>query len=81
MNADEIRYYVARAYIVPARKQKRRFVVVRAGDVHAKLNLKDRMPAVCGALDAWIFQLLYGVTLIKRTGPKQGANVEFTFQV
>lgn len=79
--ADEIREFVLVAHIKPARRRGDATVVVRAGDVHEALGLKDRMPSVCGALDAAKFQEMAGVRLVNREGPPQGANVFFTFEL
>lgn len=77
--ADQIRQYVRVQLIEPARVAGRRQVKVRAGDVHAALDLENRMPAVCGALDAGRFSDEARVTLVRRSGPKQGANAEWIF--
>ena len=79
--ADEIREFVYRTYIMPARDKSRQEVTVRAGDVHDKMGLVDRMPAVCGAVGTKIFERKYGVKLIHRTGVTNGPNVFFTFVV
>ncbi|MBV8091393.1 MAG: hypothetical protein JO139_17825 [Alphaproteobacteria bacterium] len=49
--------------------------------MHKRMGLSGRMPAVCGALDSMIFQREYGLELVRRTGPPQGANVEFVFRM
>jgi hypothetical protein len=72
--ADLIRDYVMYAIIVPARNAGQSQVTVRAGDVHEAMHLENRMPAVCGALDAEKFLDLAQVYLIARSGPRQGAN-------
>ncbi|MHA1267305.1 MAG: hypothetical protein ACTSRS_18855 [Candidatus Helarchaeota archaeon] len=56
-------------------------VTIRAGDVHEKMNLVDRMPAVCGAIGTNKFKNEYNVKLINRRGPTQGAIVFFTFRI
>lgn len=81
MLADQIRQFVYTNYIVPARQRHQLTVTIRAGDVHADMNLSSRMPAVCGAIGTRIFEQQYRVHLIKRQGPSQGANVYFTFSV
>lgn len=53
----------------------------RAGDVHERMGLLGRMPAVCGAIGTQKFQEKYDVRLVERKGPTQGANVYFTFEV
>ena len=77
--ADQIRAYVNKEIIVPARQRGITIVHVKAGNVHAALGLKNRMPAVCGALDAAKFQDFAQVTVINRLGPLQGANAEWVF--
>jgi len=79
--ADKIRAFVIRFRIDPARKAGKREVTVRAGDVHSQAGLENRMPAVCGALDAKKFVDAHGIELLSRTGPHQGANVEWVFAV
>lgn len=81
MTADEIREFVYRNYIEPARKKRKSTVTVRAGDVHVKMGLKSRIPAVCGAIGTDRFQQDHDIQLIKRDGPTNGANVYFTFTV
>jgi hypothetical protein len=81
MLADEIREFVYEFYIVPARKQGAARVTVRAGDIHKRMGLSGRMPAVCGAIETQKFQEKYDVRLVERKGPKQGANVYFIFEV
>lgn len=79
--ADEIREYVLVNYIEPARKRGESTVTVRAGDVHQAMGLKDRMPAVTGALGTIKFQSYANVRLICREGPHQGANLHLTYEV
>jgi len=42
------------------------------------LDLENRLPAVCGALDAHKFYVESGVALTQRRGPKFGATAEWT---
>lgn len=77
--ADDIRDYVIQEWIEPARKAGFRQAIVRAGDVHEAMGLQNRMPAVCAALDAAEFGERAGVTLITRSGPRQGADAEWVF--
>lgn len=79
--ADRIRKYVLDTVITPARQQGRAYVVVRSGDIHKQMGLKDRMPAVCGALDAEKFLDYANVRLVERSGPYQGATVEWVFEI
>lgn len=79
--ADQIRDYVDRHYVQPARVASRREITIRAGDVHSAMGLVSRMPAVCGALDSKILLDRSGLRVLARNGPHQGANVVFRFAV
>jgi len=78
--AEEIRQFAGDKYIKPLRKNGGT-VQIRAGDVHKAMNLNNRMPAVCGALDTKMFREFFNVDLISREGPHQGANALFKFKV
>jgi hypothetical protein len=78
--ADQIRAYVYRRYVEPARAAGKSEAAVRAGDVHEDMGLTSRMPAVCSALGGK-FERDYGVELVGRSGPLQGANVYFRFRL
>jgi 5-methylcytosine-specific restriction enzyme B len=79
--ADKIRYHVNENYIEPARKSHNTEVIVKALDVHNDMNLTNRMPAVCGAIDMAFFEREYNVQLISRSGPKQGSTVSWKFKI
>jgi hypothetical protein len=79
--ADKIREFAYREYIKPARDKSHQEVTIRAGDVHKKMGLVDRMPAVTSAIGSVIFQKKYHIRLINREGPTNGANVYFTFLI
>jgi hypothetical protein len=77
--ADRIRRYVRDEIILPSRQKGLSSVLVRAGDVHESLDLQNRMPAVCAALDAEKFQDYAQVRLVERRGPRQGSTAEWVF--
>jgi len=79
--ADNIREFVRNHYIKPTREGGEDQITVRSGDVHERMKLKSRMPAVCGAIGTEKFEILCNVRLIDRKGPTQGANVFFTFEI
>jgi len=79
--ADQIREYVISQIIVPARNEGRSFVTIRSGDVHAAMNLNNRMPAVCGAIGSNKFLQESGTKLVSRKGPNQGSTVEWVFEI
>ncbi len=79
--AERIRRFAFENYIAPMRDAPGGEIRIRAGDVHKRMGLSGRMPAVYGALDTTIFRREYGLELARRTGPPQGANVEFVFRM
>lgn len=62
---EEIRNFVNEKYIKPARKEGKTKVPIVTGEVHNRMNLKDRMPAVCNALRAEKFQTAFDLELIQ----------------
>jgi hypothetical protein len=79
--SDLIREFVNRHYTEPGRRVGKSQVSVRAGDVHSKMLLTSKMPQVCGALGASLFDSEYRVKLLQRDGPQNGANLHFTFEI
>lgn len=79
--ADQIRDFVHRRFLEPARRAARNEVRIRAGDVHSDMGLVSRMPAVCGALDSMVLAQRAGIRLLGCTGPRQVADVVFRFAV
>jgi hypothetical protein len=81
MQADQIRAFVLEEHVKLARQRGMPTIQIRAGDVHRAMNLTNAMPAVCSALGSSKFETLSGTRLIHREGPRQGANVLFTFKL
>lgn len=79
--ADEIRSYVNRVFIEPARKSGKTSVQVVSGDVHKDMALENRMPAVCSALDARKFDEEYRVVTSSRVGPRRSSTVRWLFAI
>jgi hypothetical protein len=80
--SDQVRDYVYRNYIVPARENKTVSVTVTAGDVHQALKLDSRrMSLVCAALNTAKLERQYGVRLLQRSGSGHGPTATFTFSV
>lgn len=77
--ADQIRRYVYENCALPARVKGVNTFRVRTGDVHRDMDMSNRLPAVCSAVGGRKFADTYGLNLIEREGPAQGANVYFTF--
>jgi hypothetical protein len=52
-----------------------------SGEIHKDLKYFGRYPAVCSAIDTSIFERENQLRLLKRTGPKHGATVRWTFAI
>jgi hypothetical protein len=61
--AEEIRNFVFEHYIKPAKERQETKLAVVSGDVHARMGLKDRMPAVCSVLRGSKLQSSFGIHL------------------
>ena len=79
--SDQVRDYCKRNYVEPARQKELRFVSIRAGDVHSDLKFKNRLPLVCSALGANVFEEMCQVRRKSIDGPLNGANTVFTFEI
>jgi len=77
--ADQIRSFLEIHYIAPARTHGTTRLKLRAGDVHMAMKLNSRVPAVCSAMESESFLRKNRLQLIERQGPRQGANVYFTY--
>ena len=79
--ADTIREFACRHYVEPARKAGKKQLTIRMGDVHSAMGLKDKLPAVCSALQASKFQTDCRLALLNQDGPLQGSNRVLTFEI
>ena len=79
--ADVVRAYCIDNYIIPARNSGDSVVSIRAGDVHRSLEYKNRLPLVCSALGAKIFEETANVERVSIAGPINGSNAIFTFKI
>ena len=79
--ADRIRHFVKTNRIEPARERGEKTVSLIAGDIHRELDLDNRMPAVCEALDAEKFMDYARVTVIERSGPRMGSSATWIFSL
>jgi 5-methylcytosine-specific restriction enzyme B len=78
-HSDDVRDYVFKTYIQPARDRGDKSVAVRVGDVHSALHFRDRLPLICTALGAMKFRNQYGLTLLRTEGPAQSTTTTYTF--
>lgn len=79
--ADDVRRFVAKHYISPARAVGQSPVTIRCGTVHSHMGLVDRMPLVCSSIQTREFADRQRVALTSRVGPDPGANLWLTFDV
>jgi hypothetical protein len=79
--ADQIRQFVYKQRIVPARSAGLKEVTVRAGDIHKEMGLFSKMPSVCSVLDGRKLCDLAFLSITHRRGPPNGANVFITFNL
>ncbi len=80
-HSDRVREYCKTNIVDPARARGDSTVTIRAGDIHAALGFKNRLPLVCSALGANVFEELARVHRIGIEGPTNGANAVFTFSL
>ena len=78
--ADEIRQHALKRYVQPWRKSGASTLSIRAGTVAQTMELRERTPNVCNALQGRKFLREAGLTLIHRTGPRQGRNTTFHYR-
>lgn len=79
--ADRVRSYCTVNYIQPARQNKAYVAAIRTGDVHSALGFNNRLPLVCSALGASLFEEQNGIKRIAVDGPLNGANTLFVFRI
>lgn len=83
LTSDQIREFARKRYVEPARARGERRIRVRAGDVHKELTLRNRVPAVCQALESKIFLQDNNLIIESKEGPPSGlsTSVVFTYRV
>jgi hypothetical protein len=79
--AEKIRDHVYNREVVPAKNRGQKRVTVQAGKIHDSMGLTNRVPAVCGGLDAKKFEDDYPVKISGRRGPHQGRTAEWDIEV
>jgi hypothetical protein len=77
--ADRIRDFALEQYVRPVIATGAGEIVIHAGEVHSKMQLVGRMPAVCAALGSKQFREKNGLDLVRRDGPPLGASTTFHF--
>lgn len=63
--AEQIRRFVCERYAAPARGEGRMVFEITSGQVHREMDLRNRMPSVCGALRGRRLEERCGIELIE----------------
>ncbi|MCK4252453.1 hypothetical protein KAX97_13475 [candidate division WOR-3 bacterium] len=78
--ADEIREFVLKNYIEPARREGKSQITIRAGDVDREMRL-GRVPNVNQVLGGMIIERLCGVRLLSKEGTHQSTTMTYTYEI
>ncbi len=76
--ANEIRAYIRRHYLEPARQRRETLVTLRAGDIHRELGLHNRVPNVCQVMESKLLEKEAGVRVSSKQGPPSGRGTTLT---
>ena len=79
--ADDIRQYVMKHYIAPARAAGREEVCIRLGDIRRHMRLTNPLQSVRSALGTKILQEEAGVELLDPIDPRAGADTYCRFRI
>lgn len=81
--SDSIRRFVCEKYIDPAREKGNKELTIRVGDIHDKMGLISRMPAVCLALKSKKMEETGNVRLVNIKAPPsgEGSNLFITYKI
>ena len=81
-NADKIRLYGRKRYVLSARNRGDKRFSIQVGDVVRELGLIDRVPAVCSALKTSKFLKENNLRVVETTAPKSGQSttVVYTYE-
>ena len=79
--ADDIRDFVIKNYIEPARSKGRGEICIRLGDVRQGMRLANPLQSVRSALSTQTFQRQAGVELLTPVDHRAGADTIWRFRV
>jgi len=79
--SDRIRDYVKRKYINPAKKEGKKTLSLRAGDIHNELGFSRRIPVVCSALRSRKLTKICDIELTYIGGPNNSTTTTFTYRL
>lgn len=79
--ADMVREFCTKEFIQPARDRNDLAVGIRAGDVHERMQMSQRLPAVCSALGSDRFEREARLRRVAIEGPLNGASTLFVYRL
>jgi hypothetical protein len=79
--SDRVRDHVKRKYIDPAKKDGKKSLSIRAGDVHRELGFTRRIPVVCSALRSRKLQKNCDIELTYVGGPNNSTTTTFSYKL
>ena len=79
--SDRVRDYVKRKYIDPAKKDGKKTLSIRAGDIHKELGFSRRIPVVCSALRSRKLSKNCDIELTYIGGPNNSTTTTYTYKL
>ncbi|MGB5750650.1 MAG: hypothetical protein WBM69_27015 [Desulfobacterales bacterium] len=79
--SDRVRDHVKRKYINPAKKNGKKSLTIRAGDIHKELGFSRRIPVVCSALRSRKLQKICDIELTYVGGPNNSTTTTFAYKL
>lgn len=77
--SELVRRHAVSHYLSPARRRRDKTFSVNVGDVHRALELSNRVPQVCNALESNKFLNENHLRLVSKTGPPSGLSTTVTY--
>lgn len=79
--SDRVRDHVKRKYIDPAKKDGKKTLSIRAGDIHKELGFSRRIPVVCSALRSRKLSKNCDIELTYIGGPNNSTTTTYTYRL
>jgi hypothetical protein len=79
--SDRVREHVKRKYIDPAKKEGKKSLSIRAGEIHRELGFTRRIPVVCSALRSRKLQKICDIELTYVGGPNNSTTTTFAYKL
>jgi hypothetical protein len=77
--SELVRQHAVSHYLSAARRRRDKTFSVNVGDVHKALELTNRVPQVCNALQSNKFLNENHIRLVSKTGPPSGLSTTVTY--